>query len=223
LILIKNGRLSEGTRNLIQGLSTMTQEKRHKALEVLLAGKRRVGGKAPIYNIIHKDADESISIMGPMELKDLERTLNHARSELLDYLGVKEDEADNVDYKMSKSDPDSGIYLHDSNEDINRKLKKAWCPEGVPDNPVMEICRYIIFPARGRMVVERPEKWGGNLVFDSYEQMRMAFANKELHPQDLKKAVGSELQTLIAPIRKYFKENPQSLSALTMVKESIGR
>ena len=47
-ILMKNGRLSEGTRNLMNGLASMPIEKRHKALEVLLAGKRRVGGSTAI-------------------------------------------------------------------------------------------------------------------------------------------------------------------------------
>jgi tyrosyl-tRNA synthetase len=221
-ILVKNGQLSEGTRNLIEGLSVMTSEKRHKALEVLLAGKRRVGGKAPIYNIMHKGVDESVSVINPMELKDLDRMLNQARKELLDYLGVKDEGEEAFEYKMSKSDPDTGIYLHDTPEDINRKLKKAWCPEGVPDNPVMDICRYIIFPMQGKMTVVRPEKWGGDLVFENYNQLRSAFANKELHPQDLKKAVAADLSSILAPIRKYFKENPQSFSTLSKVRSSIG-
>jgi tyrosyl-tRNA synthetase len=30
--------------------------------------------------------------------------------------------------KMSKSKPDSAIWVHDSKEEIDRKLKKAYCP-----------------------------------------------------------------------------------------------
>ncbi len=33
--------------------------------------------------------------------------------------------------KMSKSDPDSAIFMEDSVEDVNRKIKKAFCPEKV--------------------------------------------------------------------------------------------
>jgi len=215
-ILVKNGRLSESTRDLAQGLSSMTPEKRHKAIEVLLAGKRRVGGKMPIYSIMHKDLDESHSVMGSLAIKELERTMNNARRELFEYLGVKEDEdPDTFEGKMSKSDPDSGIYLHDTFEEIARKLKKAWCPEGVPDNPVMDICRYIIFPYKGALTIARPEKWGGDLHFSCYEDLRSAFANKELHPMDLKKAVASELASIIEPVRRYFEHNPLSLKGVT--------
>lgn len=39
-------------------------------------------------------------------------------------MGLKEGQA-----KMSKSDPDSAIFMEDTVEDVNRKIKKAFCPE----------------------------------------------------------------------------------------------
>lgn len=30
--------------------------------------------------------------------------------------------------KMSKSHPDSAIFMEDTEEDVNRKMKKAFCP-----------------------------------------------------------------------------------------------
>lgn len=218
-LLIKNGRLSGDTRDLITGLSSMSPEKRHKALEVLLAGRRRVGGKAPIYNILQKDANAMDSVTEPMEIKDIERTLNLARSELLDYLGIEEDSEEGSDEKMSKSDPDSGIFLHDAPDDIRRKLKKAWCPEGVPDNPVMDICTYIVFPFKGQLRIERPEKWGGNISFSSIEELRSAFVNKEVHPQDLKKAISEQLISILDPLRKYFENNPGAIAGLSHIKK----
>ena len=39
--------------------------------------------------------------------------------------------------KMSKSDPDSAIYMDDLESDVNRKIKKAYCPIGQKDkNPI---------------------------------------------------------------------------------------
>jgi tyrosyl-tRNA synthetase len=32
---------------------------------------------------------------------------------------------------MSKSDPDSAIFMEDTAEDVRRKIKKAYCKEGV--------------------------------------------------------------------------------------------
>ncbi len=51
-----------------------------------------------------------------------------------------------IELKMSKSHPDSAIFMTDSFEDIKRKINKAYCPEGViEDNPILEYYKYIIF------------------------------------------------------------------------------
>ena len=44
---------------------------------------------------------------------------------------------------MSKSDPDNAIFMADSWKDVERKLKKAYCPEGVvEDNAVLELANF---------------------------------------------------------------------------------
>ncbi len=52
---------------------------------------------------------------------------------------------DPIANKMSKSDPDSGILIHDSPGDIDRKMKKAFCPPEAEGNPVLAICKMILF------------------------------------------------------------------------------
>ena len=111
--------------------------------------------------------------------------------------------------KMSKSNPDAGISIHDSDEDIGRKIRKAFCPMEDADNPVTEICRYLIFPYIGPMVIHRPEKWGGPLRYESYGDL-VAGYGKELHPMDLKKAVAGYIIGLLEPIREYFEEHPEN-------------
>ena len=65
--------------------------------------------------------------------------------------------------KMSKSKPDSAIFMTDSKEDVDRKIKKAYCPEKiVEDNPVLEYNRYIIFEKFRDLTIERPPKFGGH-------------------------------------------------------------
>jgi tyrosyl-tRNA synthetase len=49
--------------------------------------------------------------------------------------------------KMSKSNPDSAIFMTDTLADIQRKIKKAYCPEKiVEENPVLQIVNLILFP-----------------------------------------------------------------------------
>ena len=107
--------------------------------------------------------------------------------------------------KMSKSNPDSSVFMDDSPEDVDRKLSKAWCPEKTAvDNPVLEYCKYILFEKFNAVKIERPAKFGGPLEFDSYETLETAFVEGKIHPLDLKKAVAVHLNELIDPVRKHF-------------------
>jgi tyrosyl-tRNA synthetase len=105
--------------------------------------------------------------------------------------------------KMSKSNPDSAIFMNDSEEDIKRKIKKAYCPEGVVnENPILEYNKYILFEKFRTIRIERPEKFGGNVEFNSYQELENAFAQKKLHPMDLKNSTAIYLNQLIEPVRK---------------------
>lgn len=120
----------------------------------------------------------------------------------------KEDSPDKLlELKMSKSKPDTAIFMNDTEEDIRRKLKKAYCPEKAAEgNPVLEYCRYMIFGRFDSFEVERPTKFGGNLSFGSYEDLEKAFVAGELHPADLKGAVAGYINELVKPVREAFRE-----------------
>ena len=65
--------------------------------------------------------------------------------------------------KMSKSDPDSAIFMEDSEKDVQAKIKKAFCPVGIVEkNPILDYVRYIIFGAQSQFEILRDEKNGGN-------------------------------------------------------------
>lgn len=117
--------------------------------------------------------------------------------------------------KMSASIPESHIKVYDSEEAIKRKIRKAYCPEGVAeDNPILGICKFIIFPVMGRLIVERPEKYGGTVSFENYVDLEKMFVEKQLHPADLKNAVADQLIDLLKPAREYFENNQDMLKQL---------
>lgn len=110
--------------------------------------------------------------------------------------------------KMSKSKPDSAIFMTDSKEDIQRKIKNAWCPEGdITENPVLEYCKYIVFGKQDEMIVERKAEHGGDLKYSNYVDLENDFKNKNLHPVDLKNALTKYLDEYLEPVRKHFIEN----------------
>ncbi len=113
--------------------------------------------------------------------------------------------------KMSKSNPDSAIFMNDNEEEIIRKIKKAYCPEKiVKENPIMEYCRYILFEKLKEFKIERPAKFGGNIGFGSYADLEKAFAAGQVHPMDLKNAVTVEINKLIKPVREHFEKNKKA-------------
>ena len=105
--------------------------------------------------------------------------------------------------KMSKSDPNSGIFIHNTDNEIKKKINKAWCEESnIKNNPLLEIARTVIFHEFNEMNIERPEKFGGNVSYTNYKQLEVDFAEKKLHPGDLKQTVGNYLIKIISPIRE---------------------
>jgi tyrosyl-tRNA synthetase len=123
-----------------------------------------------------------------------------------------------ISSKMSKTKPSSGIFIHDTDEEIQSKIKKAWCPEGiVENNPLLEISKYVVFHEFKEVLVERSPKFGGNVSYTSYSQLESDFAQKKLHPSDLKKTVEIYLIKIILPIRKSIILKDEILEA---IKES---
>ncbi len=124
---------------------------------------------------------------------------------------------DPVESKMSKSDPNGSVKIHDTRDEIAAKMKKAYCPpetENEDVNPVMMICRHIIFPREGSMHVDRPEKYGGPLDFVSYEDLKAAYYGGGLSPVDLKSGVVDGLDRTLAPVREYFAAHPENYDAI---------
>ncbi|MEB3759902.1 MAG: tyrosine--tRNA ligase [Desulfurococcales archaeon] len=130
-----------------------------------------------------------------------------------------------ADVKMSKSKPDSTIFLHDTPEEIRRKIKKAYCPARQVDlNPIIEINKYILFAQDGfELVVERPEKYGGTIVYSSIESLIKEFQEGKLHPADLKKATAEALIELLEPVRRRLLGDPETRILIAKIMSSISR
>ncbi len=119
--------------------------------------------------------------------------------------------------KMSASEAKSKVNLTDSREEVESKINDAYCPMGeIEGNGVLEYVRYLVFPVldeRGEtFVVERPEQYGGNLVYENYDDLEADFVSEELHPQDLKNATGAYISEVIDPVRQRLTDRPELLA-----------
>ncbi|MBI4174140.1 MAG: tyrosine--tRNA ligase, partial [Candidatus Aenigmarchaeota archaeon] len=125
-----------------------------------------------------------------------------------------------IDDKMSKSKPGSAIFVHDSRKEIEEKIRNAFCPEKtIEGNPIIEIWKYIIFRKFNSRTIERPEKFGGDLQIDGYEELERIFRDGKLHPLDLKKETSNALDEILSPVRKHF-EKGKAKKLYEMVKNS---
>jgi len=133
-------------------------------------------------------------------------------------MGMEQNEKDDLEIssKMSKSKPDSAIFIHDSEEDIKKKLRGAYCPEkSAESNPVLEMCEHFVFRSeRATLHVERPAKFGGDAEFTSYKEVEEAYTAGKLHPMDLKSSVAASLIKTLEPSRKYFEKRPELLAQI---------
>lgn len=131
--------------------------------------------------------------------------------------------------KMSKSKPNSCIFVYDSPEDIAKKIKKAYCP--VPGqnrlseeevkklNPLLDWARKMIFPAGITIRIERKEDWGGDIAYDDYDSLEQDYLSGKLHPGDLKAGISLCLIEWFSPLREYIQNNSEGLDFLLSLKK----
>ena len=121
--------------------------------------------------------------------------------------------------KMSKSKPETCIYMHDKKEDIKRKIVKAYSPEKVVEgNPIFDYLNYLIMKKYPEIKIERDKKFGGDITAN-YNELVKLYKKGKLHPLDLKNVVIIYLDKMISPVRKHFEKNKKARDLYNEVKE----
>jgi len=138
-------------------------------------------------------------------------------------LGLKEPPKDVEDrmmaLKMSKSRPETAIFMMDSGKIVEEKVRNAYCPEGViEENPILDYARQIIFEKFKTFKIERPKKYGGEIEFSNYEALEEAFKDRKIHPLDLKIAVAEKINELLEPVRVHFQKNDEARNLFKKVQ-----
>lgn len=136
------------------------------------------------------------------------------------------------DGKMSKSVPDSAIYMDDSFEEIQRKIMNASCPQPGEEagNPILEYYKYIVFGAIEQEML-LTECLGSAVIlpygyddgtersqFNSYEELETAYTEGNITPHVLKSSLVYYVDNLIAPVRAHFKSTPELAKLLLEVQ-----
>lgn len=132
-------------------------------------------------------------------------------------MGFEQNEKEDIEIssKMSKSKPETCIYVHDTESEIKAKIAKAYCPEKtIENNPIIEMCEMLIMRNAKPLKISRPAKFGGDVEFANAAELKQAYAGGKLHPMDLKNAACTEMAALLKPSRDYFEKHKELLTQI---------
>ena len=121
--------------------------------------------------------------------------------------------------KMSKSDPDSAIWMEDTAEEVASKVKKAFCPPLVAEgNPVLQYVKCVTLPWFGVVEVPSASENAAPTRYESYEALEADYVAGRVHPGDLKAALVTGLNAILQPVRDHFTKDAAAAELLRKVK-----
>jgi tyrosyl-tRNA synthetase len=133
--------------------------------------------------------------------------------------------------KMSKSDPDSAIFMEDTVEDVERKINNAYCPQKPAEetkkkvtddagtesmhlveddlkNPCLDYIQHIILCPPGATFT------AGGKTYKSFPPIKADFVSGKLPEKELKASLITAVNLLLDPVRAHFsKGEPKKLLA----------
>jgi tyrosyl-tRNA synthetase len=143
--------------------------------------------------------------------------------------------------KMSKSNPDSAIFMEDTVEDVTRKINNAYCPTVakakpaaaaqpsdapvdagkesmsliVDDlkNPCLDYIKYIVF-GPPNAAFPTPAR-----TYDNFEDCKVDFLEGKLKEADLKASLITAINALLEPVRKHFSTSAKAKDLFAKVQE----
>jgi tyrosyl-tRNA synthetase len=129
--------------------------------------------------------------------------------------------------KMSKSNPDSAIFMEDTPEDVARKIDAAFCPrvaqqateytedgamvasDGI--NPCLDYVNCCCFSVEGGSFT------AGGVTYKSYAEVEAAFVAETLSEAALKTGLVQVINALLQPVRDHFANDAHAKSVLEQV------
>lgn len=143
--------------------------------------------------------------------------------------------------KMSKSDPDSAIFMEDSAEDVVRKISNAYCPtqeketevvaetaDATADatkketmtilkdnlkNPLLDYTQYMLMASPTDTLTV------GATTFATFESLKEALCSGKITPDELKHTVATEINVRLEDVRAHFRDDETARELLAKVRE----
>jgi tyrosyl-tRNA synthetase len=121
---------------------------------------------------------------------------------------------DSFDHKMSKSDPNGALLLHDTLERVQKKMKKAYLDPEDEHSPVYELAQHVVLPEFGHIQVTPNPKFGEPSTWDNLNAFKQAVSDGTLHPFDAKMGVAAGVAAGLSAITEHFEANPEAYETM---------
>lgn len=139
--------------------------------------------------------------------------------------------------KMSKSDPDSAVFMEDTAADVERKIMAAYCPDKEEDvkeesnevtdagkesmqltkdtlkNPCLDYIKNIILCPPGSTFTVN------GTTYSEFEPIKADFLAGKISGDELKKGLIDALNNLLEPVRDHFTNDENAKDLLEKVKQ----
>lgn len=138
--------------------------------------------------------------------------------------------------KMSKSDPDSAVFMEDSAEDVERKILSAYCPtqaepkddavevddagkesmhlvEDEVKNPCLDYIQHIIFSPPNATFT------AGGITYTDFHTVKSKFLDGKMSEETLKRGLIDALNVLLDPVRTHFTSDETARNLLELVQK----
>ncbi len=121
---------------------------------------------------------------------------------------------DSFDHKMSKSDPNGALLLHDTLEKVQKKMKKAYLDPEDDQSPVYELAEHVVLPEFGHIQVTPNPKFGEPSTWNDLASFKAAVKDGTLHPFDAKMGVAAGVAAGLSSIAEHFEANPEAYETM---------
>lgn len=121
---------------------------------------------------------------------------------------------DSFDHKMSKSDPNGALLLHDTLEKVQKKMKKAYLDPEDDQSPVYELAEHVVLPEFGHIQVTPNPKFGEPSTWNDLASFKAAVMDGTLHPFDAKMGVAAGVAAGLSSIAEHFEANPEAYETM---------
>ncbi|MGB0365196.1 MAG: tyrosine--tRNA ligase [Candidatus Poseidoniaceae archaeon] len=121
---------------------------------------------------------------------------------------------DSFDHKMSKSDPNGALLLHDTLEKVQKKMRKAYLDPEDEQSPVYELAEHVVLPEFGHIQVTPNPKFGEPSTWKDLASFKAAVKDGTLHPFDAKMGVAAGVAAGLSSIAEHFEANPEAYETM---------